>query len=87
MEKSYAHLKVPDILHKLPTQQRIPAGLLRINALMENSEYFTDKVETFGGWARTVRKQGKNIVFITLTDGSTQQNLQVMFIPLQSLTI
>lgn len=80
MEKSFTHLKVPESLHKLPVQQRIPSGLLRVNALLQNQEYFTDKVETFGGWARTVRKQGQNLVFITLSDGSCNSNLQVRIV-------
>jgi hypothetical protein len=79
MEKSYAHLKVPEGFHKLPTQKNTPAGLLRINALMEHSNDFKDTINTFGGWARTVRKQGQNLCFITLSDGSTNQNLQVSY--------
>lgn len=54
--------------------------ILRLEEVLANFEQYIDKVGTIAGWARTVRAQANNtLVFIELSDGSTQENLQVIF--------
>ena len=68
---------VPEQYHILPVQERIPSGLLRIKAILNDPTKYFDKVETVGGWARTVRNQNK-LLFIELSDGSGMENLQIV---------
>lgn len=77
MEKSYDHLKVPEKYHVLPLQTKTPSGIIRIKALFATPEEYKGKTEVVGGWAKTVRKQGKNLVFVALSDGSCSRNVQV----------
>lgn len=64
---------------KMPIQETIYSGLLRIKAILDKPENYFDKVGTVGGWARTVRKAEKNtLLFIELTDGSCLGTLQVV---------
>ena len=68
---------VPVELTKLPIQERLLSGILRIKPILLDPTKYFDKVETVGGWARTVRKQG-NLVFVEISDGSCFDGLQVV---------
>ena len=68
---------VPKEFTKMPIQERLLSGVLRIKPiLLDPSKYF-DKQEIVGGWARTVRKQN-NLIFVELNDGSCFESLQIV---------
>ena len=52
---------VPKEFTKLPVQERLLSGILRIKAVLTNPTKYFDKVESVGGWAKTVRKQNQMI--------------------------
>lgn len=68
---------VPKEFTILPLQERLHSGLLRIKPILRDPPKYFDKVETIGGWAKTVRKQG-TLLFIEITDGSCFDGLQVV---------
>lgn len=68
---------VPAEFSKLPIQERHFSGLLRVKPIFANPEKYFDKVETVGGWAKTVRKQN-NLIFVELNDGSCFESLQIV---------
>ena len=68
---------VPAEFTKLPCQERLLSGILRIKPILLNPTHYFDKVETVGGWARTVRKQN-NLIFVELSDGSCFESLQIV---------
>ncbi len=68
---------VPIEFTRLPIQERLLSGVLRIKPILLDPAKYYDKIETIGGWARTVRKQG-GVVFVELSDGSCFENLQVV---------
>ena len=51
---------------------------VRIAALHQSYEQYLDHLIEVGGWARTTRKQGRELFFIELTDGSCSGTLQVV---------
>lgn len=53
------------------------SGRLRIRYLFEHPTEFVNKVVYVCGWARTLRAQ-KKITFVTLSDGSGPQTLQIV---------
>lgn len=55
------------------------SGLLRIVTVLRNPEQYYDKTEMVGGWIKNMRK-GKNntLIFVELSDGSCQKNLQLV---------
>lgn len=55
------------------------SGLLRIVTVLKNPDRYYDKTEIVGGWIKNMRT-GKNssIIFIELSDGSCQRNLQLV---------
>ena len=78
---------IPSMYSKMPTQPTIYSGAARIKAILENPSAYMDKLETVGGWARTVRKQkpknedgtaGEQLVFVELNDGSCLGSLQIV---------
>ena len=78
MEKSFKHLKVPESLLNVNTQTRMCGGSLLIKELSKQPAAYYDKIETVSGWARTLRKQGKEgdrLIFIDLCDGSGIKSL------------
>lgn len=79
----------PGKFMKMPTQDRIYSGNLRLKKFLEDPAQYLNTVETVGGWARKVRKQKfteivnevevkKELLFIDLNDGTCQKNLQVV---------
>ena len=67
------------IVKKMNHVDRMLSGLLRIETILANPEKFYDKVDTVGGWVKNFRT-GKNstIIFVALSDGSCQNNLQLV---------
>jgi aspartyl/asparaginyl-tRNA synthetase len=61
----------------VPIPQKSFSGRLRIRYLFEHSAEFVNKVVWVCGWARTLRAQ-KKIGFVTLSDGSGPQTLQIV---------
>lgn len=51
---------------------------IRIAKLYDSHEEFLYKIITVAGWVKTTRASGKDFMFIELSDGSTQKNLQVV---------
>jgi len=68
---------VPKEFAKLPLQERLLSGILRVKAILTNPTKYFDKVESVGGWAKTVRRQN-HMIFVELSDGSCFENLQVI---------
>lgn len=62
---------------EIKTPQTSFSGRLRIRYLFEHPEEFVNKIAYACGWARTIRAQ-KKIIFVTLSDGSGPQNLQIV---------
>ena len=68
---------VPKEFTHLPIQERLLSGILRLKPVLKEPTKYFDKVETVGGWARTVRKQNA-LIFVELSDGSCFETLQVV---------
>mmetsp|Transcript_1924 Transcript_1924/g.1840 ORF Transcript_1924/g.1840 Transcript_1924/m.1840 type:complete len:107 (+) Transcript_1924:72-392(+) len=51
---------------------------VRIAKLHERHEDFLYRVIKVAGWARSTRSVGKDFMFITLSDGSSQKDLQIV---------
>ena len=51
---------------------------VRIAALWNNHEPYLGHLVSVGGWARASREGGANLFFITLNDGSCQNDLQIV---------
>lgn len=62
------------VAEKLAKSERILSGLLRIQYVMDNPEQYYGKLDHVGGWIKNIKKQ-KNLIFISLSDGSCNQNL------------
>ena len=64
---------------KLKTSERMMSGLLRVVSVLGSPEKYYDKTEIVGGWVKNIRT-GKNstILFVELSDGSCQKNLQLV---------
>lgn len=62
------------VAEKLAKSERILSGLLRIQYVMDNPEQYYGKLDNVGGWIKNIKKQ-KNLIFISLSDGSCNQNL------------
>lgn len=54
--------------------QRTLSGLLRIQHVFDYPEEFYDKIDTVGGWIKSIKAQ-KKLIFISLSDGSCARNL------------
>jgi hypothetical protein len=56
----------------------IPPVALRYALLQPNGTHVT-----FGGWVRSIRRH-KNVVFASIFDGSTSQDVQIVMSPVQA---
>ena len=64
---------------KLQTAERMMSGLLRIVTVLQNPDQYYDKTEEVGGWIKNVRTaKNSTILFVELSDGSCQKNLQLV---------
>lgn len=66
--------KIKIVAQKLQKAERIMSGLLRISHVLENPDDYYDKVDTIGGWIKSIKNQ-KKLLFISLSDGSCNRNL------------
>ena len=70
-------------LRDTPVEQKIVPTFtygrrVRIAALFQNHQQFLNHLIEVAGWARTTRLQGKELMFVELTDGSCSNTLQVV---------
>ncbi len=71
--------KLKIVAKKLPKVERIISGLLRVSSILETPEKYYDKIDSVGGWVKNIRKQNNDkLLFISLSDGSCNTNLQVV---------
>ena len=65
-------------IEKKPVPLFAYGNRVRIAALWQNHEPYLDSLVKVGGWARTTRLGGENLLFIELNDGSCSSSLQVV---------
>lgn len=51
---------------------------VRISKIFEDHKPFLNKIIKVGGWARSTRPGGKELMFVELNDGSTPHSIQVV---------
>lgn len=47
--------KIKIVAQKLKKAERILSGILRISHVLENPDNYYDKVDTVGGWIKTIK--------------------------------
>lgn len=60
------------VAEKLNKTERILSGILKISSVFLNPQKYYGQEDCVGGWIKQIKKQ-KNLIFISITDGSCNQ--------------
>ena len=65
------------VAEKLQKTERILSGILKISSVFLSPEKYYGTTDVVSGWIKQIKKQ-KNLIFISLSDGSCGKQLQVI---------